>query len=319
MKKIKASGWAEYITATFYICFLVMPVIVSGGFNITQTLSSEFKTFPANYLLYITPAVLHVFIKKSVIAENEKTMFLLFADILMLYLMYNEVAYNSSRCLFAIIAIIVLSLMCINVNELTAALTLLPGLLLTKLGIGYIFAAYIPVLLLMLLKNCRTTDNKNKNKASGFMVLAYLYIALLAVVLIFTKRITFYAIPVNHDFTRISFLLNFAAGVLLVTAACVMFIIRAVPLIKNAGIKERLILILFAVYPLIFAAAGFFIDLISNNFKSVFVTSLIIYAVGNIQLSLTHSDKVGAVIPEKIKTTDFVALSAAIFCAFCFS
>ncbi len=316
MKLFKSKNFTTYITATFYLAFALMPFFVYGGFSIQEAFTSIFNTFPTNMLLYTVPAVLYLFIKKAELPDTEKTVFTLCLDTSIIVLLYTSLIQNRSTTLFSCVAFLILSVICINTNELLSALILLPGVLLLKLGLTYIFAAYIPVLSLLLMKY--SASRKKEKSNSPFLLFSFLYITVLTVILLISKKITPDYLHTSHNFTRVPYSLNFAAGCIIVAALCALFIARAVPVLRNGNITEKSAVIFTAFYPIIIIATSFFYNIISNNIKNVFIICIMIMLCANLQLSLTYNDIIKPFVTDKMKNSVTAILTTVIFCTFCF-
>lgn len=322
MKKVKEFAWAEHLLVAFYIGLFAIPVITHNGYTLSRTFALLFKTFPTNYLLYLTPVAFYVFFKKNDISKQEKTVFSLFLNLILLLLINFEFTASSANYFYTTIAILVLSVILININDLTTSLTLLPGLFITKLGLAYIFAAYIPVLFLIMIKTgeFQTESNeKTERNLSHILLFAYLYTSVLTAILLYKKRIPLNITPIKPNLALADDYINIIAGVILLFAACVLFIIRAFPVIRNGNITEKISIIFAAIYPLFFAVLGSFYSLISYNFKTGFTIALLMYVMNNIQLGITYKENVGDVIPKKLNNTGFIITAVILFCSFCFN
>lgn len=316
MKSFANKNLTFYITATFYVAFAVMPFFVFGGYNIPEAFTSMFDTFPTNMFLYAVPAVFYLFIKKTNLSDTDKAIFTLCFDTSIIVLLYTALMQSRNTTLFSCIAFLILSVICINTNELLSALILLPGLLLFRLGLTYIFAAYIPVLFLLIMKY--SASRKKEKSNPPFLLAAFLYITVLTAILLFSKKISPDYIHTSHNFTRASYSLNFAAGCVIIAGLCALFIARAVPILRNGNIAEKLAVIFTAVYPVIIIAISFFYNIISNEIKIVFTLCIMIMLCANLQLSLTYNDSVKPFITNKMKNSGTAILTAVIFCTFCF-
>lgn len=322
MKKVKEFAWAEHLLIAFYIGLFATPVIVHNGYNLDHTFALLFRTLPTNYLLYLAPVAFYIFFKKKELSKQEKTVSLLFTNFFIFLLIYFEFTTSAENYFYTTIAILVLSVIFININDLTTSLTLLPGLFITKLGLVYIFAAYIPVLFLMMIKTGELqTESKEKSerKLSHVLLFAYLYTSVLTAILLYKKRIPLNITAIKPNLALADDYINMIAGAILLLAVCVLFIVRSMPVIKNGNITEKISIIFAAIYPLFFAALGSFYSLISYNFKTGFTIALLIYVMNNIQLSITYKNIVGDIIPKKINNTGFIITGVIIFCSFCFN
>lgn len=321
MKKEKNFAWAEHLIVAFFLALFATPTLIHNGYNLSSTFPLLLKTFPTNYLMYLAPVAFYIFFKKKEIPKQEKIVSSLFINFFIFLLIYFEFTTSSENYFYTTIAILVLSVILININDLTASLTLLPGLFVTKLGLVYIFAAYIPVLFLMMIKTgeFQTESNeKAEKKLSHVLLFAYLYTSVLTAILLYKKRIPLDITSIKPNLALADDYINMIAGIILLLAACVLFIIRSIPVIRNGKFTEITSLILSAIYPLFFAALGAFYSLISYNFRTVFTIALLMYVMNNIQLGITYKDKVGNIIPDKLRNTGFFITVAVIFCAFCF-
>lgn len=324
MKKEKNFAWTEHLLVAFYISLFATPVLIHNGYNLDYTIPLLFKTFPTNYLLYLTPIAFYLFLKKKKeFKKNESIHIILFVNILLFYFLYTAfLATASNYYLYTTIAILVLSVILININDITASLTLLPGLFITKLGLVYIFATYVPVLFLIMIKtgDLRTeSSEKAERKLSHVLLFAYLYTSVLTAILLYKKKIPLDILAIKPNLALADDYINIIAGVILLLTACVLFIARSVPVIKNSNITEKISIIFAAIYPLFFAFFCSIYSLISYNFKTAFTIALLMYVVYNVQLRITYKDKVGDIIPKKFEKTGFLITAVILFCSFCFN
>ncbi len=322
IKKIRLEA-SEYITLTFYLGFLLLPFIFNEGISIKEGFLHTFAVFPTNYLLYITPAVLWFFLRKTDFSKKDTTEILLAYDSVILVTMYTALSENRNTVFFSLCAIIVLSVVCINTNKYVSALTLLPGLLLFRFGTAYIFASYIPVLLLFIInhfgKKTTETENKSDKKDLPFVLIAYLYITVLTAILILSGKLEFTILPASNYFFNLRYIFCFSAATVLVLSASVLFVVRALPRIKNGNIAEKISMLLFAIYPVAILAISFFFNIVaSSDIKNVFLLAFLIYISGNVQLSLTYGENIRGFIPEKLRTPVWAIIAVFLFCTFCF-
>ena len=220
-------------------------------------------------------------------------------------------------------AMLVLSVICMNTkNTVVQALILLPGLLTIKTGTPYLFATYIPVLMLLIIQHCGkkpdNTEEGKEKKQIPFVLTAYLYIIVAVAIFMIAGKLELTALPASNYFYNLTYIFSFAAGCTLIIAAAVLFIIRAMPVIKNGKIAEKVCIVIFAVYPVILTAVSFFINIVSNDVKKIMLLSLFIYIMGNIQLQLTHGENIPPILPEKCNKSLWAVVAVVIFCAFCF-
>lgn len=322
VKKVKNFEWAEHLLIAFYIGLFAIPAITHNGYNLEYTIPLLFKTFPTNYLLYFVPVAFYVFFKKNDISKQEKTVSSLFLNFFSLLFIYTGFTASSANYFYTTIAILALSVIFININDITASLTLLPGLFITKLGLAYIFTAYIPVLFLMMIKTGEfqtETNEKTERNLSHVLLFAYLYTSVLTAILLYKKKIPLNITAINPHLALADDYINMIAGIILILTACVLFIIRAFPVIRKGNITETISIILAAIYPLFFAVISSFYSLISYNFKTGFAITLLMYVLYNIQLSITYKNTVGGIMPEKLNNSAVVITAAVLLCSFCFN
>ncbi|MBQ7962775.1 MAG: hypothetical protein IJ289_09275 [Clostridia bacterium] len=316
MKTIRKPDMLQSITIVFCICLAVMPFFVSGGYKITHTLKDMFAVFPTNLLIYITPALLYFSVRKNGCDEKEKSAFLLICDTLVTVLMYSALSMNGYTMTFSLAALLILSFLCINADDMISMAVLLPGILLFKLGTEFIFACYIPILLLLLLKTAESRKDKDKNKTgASFLPFAYLYISVLAVILLISGKISLKTDMPLQSFSDRSAIINLVSGIILILIACILFIIRAIPTTKG-NIPQTITVTAFALYPVAVVFANCFFPLISSAPRVAVIFSLITYAVGNAQLSLTFREKAPPLLPEKLPFLPFAATVSVLFCFF---
>ena len=315
MKTIRKPDMMQSITLVFYICLALMPFFVSGGYQITHTLKNMFAVFPTNLLIYITPVLLYLSVRKNGCDEREKSAFLLICDTLVTVLMYSALNMNGYTMTFSLAALLILSFLCINADDLISMAVLLPGILLFKLGTEFIFACYIPILLLILLKTTKSKNSAEKdNNKSSFLPFAYLYISVLAVILLISGKITFGTdIPMQPVSGRTT-VANLVSGFILAFIGCAVFLIRAIHATKRSFF-QTITVILFAVYPLAIIVTNLFFPIVSPAPYIAIIFALIIYTVGNAQLSVTYGDK-APVFSAKIPFYPIAMTLALLFCFF---
>ncbi len=316
MKSKKLLGMPEYITLTFYVAFLTLPFLSFGGSNIADSFYCTFTTFPTNYLLYIAPAAVYFFLKKSDLAEKEKTLYILLFDTVTVVIMHRALQTNRGSIFFTLIAIIVFCVIFINMNNILANILLLSGLLVFKDPVAYIFAAYIPVLLLIMIYSFG--KNKEKGKKSNFLLYTYMYISVLIIILYIAKKIEFIIQPAFLNLRTVYNVVKFISGLLLLILCSALFIIRALPVIKNGKITEKLSIILFAVYPIVISVINCFFIITSSQPMHTFLLAVIMFVMGNIHLSAIYGEEVNPIIPQKLNNPVLLMLPVIIFCTFSF-
>ncbi len=316
MKSKKILGFPEYITITFYIAFLTLPFLSFGGSNIADGFHCTFVTFPTNYLLYIAPAAMYFFLKKSDIEENDKTLYILLFDAVTVVTMYRAIQTNRGTVFFTFIATIIFCVILLNTNNMLANILLFSVLLVFKAPLSYIFASYIPVLLLIMIYSFGKKEEKEKK--SNFLLYTYLYMPVLIVILYIAKKIQIY----NHSsFLNLSNIHNkveIIAGMLIPIICSALFTVRALPVIKNGKFTEKLSIILFAVYPVAISVINCFFIITTSEPMHTFLLAVIMFIMGNILLSVIYGEKVNRIIPQKLNNTACIILMMAIFCTFTF-
>lgn len=316
MKKIRKPDMLQSITLASYISIAVLPFVLSYSYQPKILFSNLFLVSPVNLLIYVTPVLLYFAIKKADLSEKEKTANLIITDTLLITLIYSAHTLNIHTTTFALAALLILSFLCINAGDAISMAVLIPGILIIKLGIGFIFACYIPILLLIFLRTEKNEKNPDaKNKTSSFLPFAYLYISVLAAILIASGRFdTATQMPLQQVAGR-NETLNIISGVILSVVACTVFLARAIPATKGSSLKT-VIAIIYAFYPLGVIIFNLFLPVISHlPFVAVFF-ALIIYTIGNIQLSLTYKEKAPSALPAKIPFYPFAITTAVLFLFF---
>lgn len=324
MKKIKKFAWAEYLLIAFYFGLFAIPFVIRNGYNLDYTIPLLLKTFPTNYFLYFTPIALYYFFqKKKAINQTESISINLIINTLLIHLLYLELFATASKYyIYTTIAILVLSVVFINTNDFVASFTLLPGLFVKQLGLAYIFTAYIPVLFLMMIKTRASqseSDEKSEKNLSFALLFAYLYTSVLTAILLLKHKIPLSVESIKPLLERSDDYINLISGIILIFAAFILFIIRAMPVIRKNAVTEKIAVIFAAVYPLCFAVMSSFCSLISYNFKTGFTLALLMYVINNIQLGITYKDTVGGIIPEKFARTEFFITAVILFGSFLFN
>ena len=310
--KISLSG---YITLTFCVAVATLPFLALGGSNVADGFRCTFVTFPTNYLLYIAPVVLYFFLKKRNIAEKDNALILSAICPVIVVILHNAIQTNRNDIFFTLVATVVLAVVIININDSAANIVLLSGLIVLLSPTAYVFATYIPVLLLIFISV--TAKNNQENKKLRFLFFAYLYIPVLILILFFAKKISFNIHPSYINFSNTKSMTELFSGMALLIIAAVMFIIRVIPIIKKGTVTQKLSLIIFAVYPFAIAVMNCFFNIISSAISNAILLSLIMYITGNIQISLSYKDNL-PLIPQKIKNPVCLSAVLLIFCSFCF-
>ena len=315
MKSKLTPGLSGYITLTFYIALITLPFLALSGSNIADGFRCTFVTFPTNYLLYIAPAALFFFLKKSDIAESDRILYLAAFDMVTVVIMHSAVQTNRSDVFFTLVATVIIALIIININDAVANIVLLSGFLVLRSPTAYIFAVYIPVLLLIMIQTFSKTETTEKKK--HFLFFTYLYIPVPVLILFFAKKISFNIHPVNINFSIEKNIIELISGMALLIVAAVVFIIRVLPVIKRGKITEKISMILFSVYPLAMSVLNCIFILAESQFSHAILLSLVMYIAGNIQVSLSYGKEL-PIIPEKMNNPICFIAVLLIFCSFCF-
>ncbi len=318
MQKTKKIGFAEYILIAYATAFVFLPFIPMLDLNIRFGFESVIKTFPTNYLLYITPPAFYFFFRKnSTINEKEKLFYLTAVCATVTALMYKGLDSNITSLTYTFAAIVLLSAIFINLNEFTNMAVLLSGLMIFKSATSFIFAAYIPVLLLLFVKYSIRKNSGDDKKISGYVLFGYLYIIVLAAILVFSGRATFEFPSAGYFSKKLADIFIYILGVALVAAACAMTVFRTIPVIRNNSILQKTAIITSSVYPFLLTATGFFSNIISTGIKNTILLSLIICIAENIQLSIICKDSAKPLIPEKLSNPVCGTVAAILFLFFC--
>lgn len=318
MKTANKCTWAEHILIAFYATLFSIPALIHDGYNLEQSFLLIFKTVPSNYLLFLSPLILYIFIKKSNISKQEKFIFSALINLCIIMIILLELSSSSGKLYFTAIAILILSFLCINTNTLTSSFILIPGLFITKLGLFYIFSAFIPILFLIMIKTSNTqTAEKSEKKSSIMIYFAYMYILLLTIILLFKKKFAVNETYITPYLSHADDIINLISGITILIFCCILFIYRASNRLKNGSYTEKVAIILASVYPLLFATLGTFTNIISYNFKSAFTVSLLMYTTNHFQLSVTY-DNDREFIPKNFLNEKTAVAAILIFCAFFF-
>ena len=316
MKKIRKPDMLLSITLGFYISIAVLPFVLSYSFQLKDTLGNMFIVFPVNLLVYATPAVLYLATKKTNLSVKEKTANLIIIDTLLITLIYSALDLNTHTTIFSLAALLILSFLCINAGDTISMAVLIPGILIIKLGIGFIFACYIPILLLLFLRTEKSAENiEAKNKKPYFLPFAYLYISVLAIILFAAGRFNTDSQVPLQPVTGITETINVISGIILSVIACAVFLARAIPSTKGNSSKT-VTAIIYAVYPLVIIITNLFLPVVSYKPFVSIIFALITYTLGNIQLSLTYKEKAPSALPAKIPFYPFAITTAVLFLFF---
>ena len=163
------------------------------------------------------------------------------------------------------------------------------------------------------------SDEKSEKNLSFALLFAYLYTSVLTAILLLKHKIPLSVESIKPLLERSDDYINLISGIILIFAAFILFIIRAMPVIRKNAVTEKIAVIFAAVYPLCFAVMSSFCSLISYNFKTGFTLALLMYAINNIQLGITYKDTVGDIIPEKFARTEFFITAVILFGSFLFN
>ncbi len=283
-----------YITLSFYVALLFSPLYTSSAPEIKSILSVWTYFALPNYIILLCPVILTISLRRKT-TENDTFILLAFTYSVLFILLFFEFVKSGATLFFVSVALLILSAICINVGQPFASLVLLPGLFLRQLGTGYIAITYIPVLLLLLMNYFRA--EKEEKKSLLLTAGAYLYAVIFAVLLFIKGKLTVTFSPVAFSFGAIE-TAKLVAGSILVLAACVLFIIRTIPLMKNASALYRISTVVFAVYPVAGCIFSCLTGIVSTRPETVFLVTLLIYITGNINISLQTKEAL-PVLPEK--------------------
>lgn len=283
-----------YITLSFYASLLFLPLFISSVNDLKNIFSTLVFFSQQNYIILLCPVILTIILSKKTTA-NDSSVLLTFTYSVLILLVFFEFIRGGTTLFFTAVAILLLSAVCINAGQPFASLVLIPGLFLRQLGAGYIVIAYIPILLLLLINYSRA--EKEEKKSLLLTAGAYFYAVIFAVLLFIKGKLTVTFSPVDFSFGAIE-TAKIVAGSILVLAACVLFIIRTIPLMKNASALYRISTVLFAVYPVAGCIFSCLTGIISSRPETVFLVTLLIYITGNINISLQDKEAL-PVLPEK--------------------
>ncbi len=316
MKSETKTGLSAYITLTFYIAFFTLPFLALGGSNIADGFRCTFVTYPTNYLLYTVPAFMYFFLKKKDFSEKDRTLILSALCSVLIVILHSAVQTNRSGKFFTLVATVILAVIIININDTFANAVLLTGFIVLLSPTAFLFATYIPVLLLIMIRSSAKSDTEGKKH--GFLFFAYLYIPVLILILSVTKKISFIIHPAYINFSNTKYMIELISGMLLLLTAAVVFIIRVLPVIKSGKTVQKLSLILFAVYPFAIAVFNCIFMLVSSDISHVILLSLIMYITGNIQFSVSYNKNMIPLIPQKFNNHVCLIAVLLVFCSFCF-
>lgn len=293
MKKIFRNK-NTYITLSFYTGFLFLPLFISAVPDFGNILSMLTSFALPNYLILLCPVLLTIILSKKA-NEKDTSVLLTFTYAVLLPLTFFEFVKGGATLFFVTVAVLLLSAVCINAGQPFASLVLIPGLFLRQLGTGYIAITYIPVLLLLLMTCARA--EKEEKKSLFLTAGAYLYAVIFAVILFVKGKHTVSFSPVDFSFGAVE-TAKLVAGCILVLTACVLFIIRTIPLMKNGSVLFRISTVLFAAYPVAGCIFSCLTGIVSTRPETVFLVTLLIYITGNINISLQDKEAL-PVLPEK--------------------
>ncbi len=312
--KIKLKiGYTEKITFLYLVLLAVYPVFAKTEAALNFTYTPLFISSPFIFLLYATPVFLYLFLRTVKMEETSKCVHLgTFSA--MSIILTNDILYSRNSQSAIMIAVLVLSILCINFNDTTKALILLPGLFLTKLGLPFILIAYIPVLLLLCIKSMPQQSESNK-KTSPIFFYAYFYIAVLLILLTVSGHISLSLAKKTMMFS-FNTIVKIVAGAILVLLSSAHFILKTAKYKKQLSSAQKLAVFLFAVYPLVFSAIGTVFNITTISYTSTFYTAFMMYLAGNLQLDLIF----GKSDEDKIKNEKIIfAVIVISLCVLCFS
>ena len=282
-----------YLTVTFFAA-LAFSLIFQPSAAFSSSIWALLTSFSLpNYIILLCPVIMQLFLSRK-ITENETFPLLSLLYTTMLILIHTEFSRANATLFFASVAILLLSAVCINAGQPFASLVLIPGLFLRQFGTGYIFMCYIPVLLMLLTKTAQT--EKDDKKPFLFTVGAYLYAVIFAVILFAKGNLRISLSPVEFRSSPVE-ITKLVAGIILVLIACVMFIIRTLPVIRNGNLLLKLSTVLFAVFPVAGCIISLMTGIISASYTTVILVTILIYIAGNINISANNPGL--PLLPEK--------------------
>lgn len=317
MKKLTTKKETILLTILFYLCLLFIPLFRSEGINITQTYASVFGGVISNLLLYVTPVVVSlyfIFSKNEITSRN----FLFTSFIVILLLLINtEFSTSLFTFTFTVIAILIISAILINTDELLSTLILIPGIFMTKLGaVNFMFTVFFPVFLMMMIKNNK--HESNTKKPSRWVTLGYLYFIVLFIIACITGK-TGIDFRLLLDNMTVPDCISLSAGMLTVLFSAIIFLANTIPLTSEKPAKTRIAVLLFPAYVLIFSAVASVSNLLSENYRTVLFTGLIMMILGAVRVQSEFGNEQPAVTNKKIKNEFLIIITIALLCIAAFS
>ncbi len=313
MEKNFKFGIPEKITALYLLAFISVPIFYAPGESLPTILATMFIKNPVNIIFYLLPVAVYGFFKiNKVLSEKARGFYLAAFSTVTVVGIALDISLSAGN-FTGIFSLMILSVLLININDITAMFILVPGLFLSKLGVQFLLGVYIPVLLLLCIKTMMPKSAQEQKKSS-FMFFAYLYVAVLAVFLFISRHITFTSTVYTNMLTAKNIIAIVFGSILLLCSAA-LIIVRTAKNIKAYSVIQIAALFIYAVYPIFFTVICCVYKITWSSIPTAFNAALMMYLAGNLQLDLTFGSS--NVIPQnKIKPA--LIILGALLCAFAF-
>ncbi len=309
INKIKNTGFI--ITASFYVCLLLIPAFVQNGGSDFSVWTSFFFCSNLNILLCIIPIFLAVFLRKKQITDS--SFLLATADALILFLIHSEFFVSANYHLNLLVAIFILMFIIVNTNETFALAGIIPFFFLTRLGIfHYVIVVAIPLIFLLLTK-LQTTENKTKKLIIRITLFFQCYTCAFFAFLVILKRYSLNISTTLPPAVTARFIIKAVAAILVLVFISVLSVLKNSDRIKTGRITDKILILAPAVYFACIGIAGFFTDILSVKNETSVIFSLLYMAIFFTQYSLSEPSEQ----KNNPDSTKIITISAAVL--FCLS
>lgn len=309
LNKIKNTGFI--ITASFYVCLLLIPAFVQNGDSDFSVWTSFFFSRNLNILLCSVPVFLAVFLSKKQIADSSKL--LATADALILFFIHSDFFVSANSFINLHVAIFILIFIIVNTNELFALAGIIPFFFLSQIGVmHYVLTVALPLVLLLITK-LQTTEDKAKKIILKIVLYFQCYTCVFFVFLLISKR---YSLNISTTLPAVvtaRFVIKAVSAILLLLCVAVLFVLKNINHIKTVKITEKLLIIAQVIYFVCLGVTGFFTDILSVKNETSVIFALLYTAIFFIQNRLSEQTDQ----ENKLFSTNILAVSTAVL--FCLS
>ncbi len=312
MKVINKLKHTDFIiTASFYVCLLLIPAFVQNGGSDFSVWTAFFFSRTLNILLCITPVILAVFFRKKPIADSSTV--LATADALLLFFIHSDFFVSANYNLNLLVAIFIFMFIIVNTNEAFALAGIIPFFFLNRIGVfHYVTVVAIPLIFLLITK-LRTTENKTKKLIIRITLFFQCYTCAFFAFLVILKKYSLNISTTLPPAVTARFIIKAVASILLLVCVPVLFVLKNSHRIKTHRISEKFLLLAPVIYFACIGIAGFFTDILSVKNETSVAFSLLFTVIFFAQNRLSEQSEQ----ENKPYSTNIIAISAAVL--FCLS